>query len=140
MFFSECDSQMYILKDCVSSKCFWLPRVNNVDLLHSKITIPSQIKITGIQGRSHQFPDCNFSALQILIMQSDSKPPIPPDTLVERIEKVYICIEKIIMNEAQHFSNSGRAALRRAQAELQKIRLSLQDSPPEKPSDNELRG
>lgn len=48
-------------------------------------------------------------------------------SLIERIEQVYIYLEQIAKNEAQSFSNSSKANLRRAQVELQRIRLLLME-------------
>ena len=47
---------------------------------------------------------------------------------LKHIERLYVHLERIKMNEAKLFSDSGRANLRRAQSELQQMRLLLYDS------------
>lgn len=47
--------------------------------------------------------------------------------LIERLEKVYTNLEYISVHDAEHFSNTGKANLRKAQSEIQRIRLSLYD-------------
>lgn len=48
-------------------------------------------------------------------------------TILERIEKIYLHLEYIAKIEAKNFSDSGKANLRRAQADLQRVRLAIID-------------
>jgi hypothetical protein len=50
-----------------------------------------------------------------------------PFSLPERIERVYLFLEQLARYEAKSFSDSSKACLRRAQAELQRMRLELYD-------------
>ncbi len=54
--------------------------------------------------------------------------------VVERIESLYIFLEEVAMNEARHFSNHDKGRLRRARADVQRIRLWLYDVTGMKPS------
>ncbi len=58
---------------------------------------------------------------------------IEEQQIVERIEKTYVFLEHLARTEAKFFSDAGRGNLRKAQSELQRIRLWLYDvigSPP----------
>jgi len=55
------------------------------------------------------------------------KPMFPDQNIIGRIERVYNNLEYITRVEAGSFSNVGKANLRRAQAEIQRIRLALLD-------------
>lgn len=46
---------------------------------------------------------------------------------IECIESLYVYLERIKMTEAKLFSDSGKANLRRAQSEIQHMRLLLYD-------------
>jgi len=47
--------------------------------------------------------------------------------IVERIEKTYIFLEQIALNEAKYFSNHDKARLRNARSDVQRIRLWVYD-------------
>jgi hypothetical protein len=47
--------------------------------------------------------------------------------MAQQMERIYLYLERICITEAKNFSDSGRANFRRAQAELQRVRLLLYD-------------
>ncbi len=47
--------------------------------------------------------------------------------MVEQVQRLYILLEQISTREAKSFSDNGRANLRKAKAELQRMRLTLRD-------------
>lgn len=55
-------------------------------------------------------------------------------SLVERIENVYTALELLVKDEGPHLTERGKATLRKAQSQAQRIRLSLLDSKVDTPS------
>lgn len=47
--------------------------------------------------------------------------------IVERVESIYLFLERIARNSAKSFSDSDKANLRRAQSQIQRVRLWLYD-------------
>jgi len=47
--------------------------------------------------------------------------------ILERVEKIYLHLEHVALNDAKSLSDSGKGNIRKARAELQRIRLSLYD-------------
>jgi PAS domain S-box-containing protein len=45
----------------------------------------------------------------------------------EMLQTMYTCLEYVAVKDAQHFSNTGKANIRKAQAYTQKIRLAMHD-------------
>lgn len=58
-------------------------------------------------------------------VESNGQAIIPIEELIQRLEKVYVHFEQLAVKEASRFSDSGKASLRRAQGQLQKVRLLL---------------
>ena len=53
--------------------------------------------------------------------------------LLERVEKIYLYLEHVALQDAKNLSDSGKGNIRKARAELQRIRLSLYDITGSKP-------
>src|SRR5689334_16259956 len=47
--------------------------------------------------------------------------------ILERVEKIYMHLEHVALYDAKNLSDSGKGNIRKARAELQRIRLSLYD-------------
>jgi len=61
---------------------------------------------------------------------------IKEDKIIERCERTYVFLERIAIRQAKFFSDPDKAGLRRARADIQRIRLWLLDVAGTQPSKN----
>ena len=104
---------------------FMRPSLNNADITRIVESLSAERVhlIEQIRQTKKQLGQINNSINPARHYQTDT----PLQEIVEKIEKAYVYLEHIAMTEAKSFSDSGRANLRRAQSELQRARLKLDD-------------
>ncbi len=104
------------------------------ELIEKMRKVRQQIRELRAKGTESKKPDVTYKSFHSTEPNTNEDLHIDELQIIERIEKIYVFLERISMNEAKFFASQDKAALRKARSELQRIRLWLYDITGTRPS------